>query len=122
MNVWTLYFWVIAVLVIGTALGRLYLYFRTEVVTAYDLVESGVSVVAIVGLYGYVYQTNYLAPIFWQFVWVLLLLTWFVSLGSGKNREMIKKIGAKKGIAVIAATTIIGLPTLVGLFIYGFLS
>lgn len=122
MNVWTLYFWVIAVLVIGTALARLYLYFRTEVVTAYDLVESGVSVVAIVGLYGYVYQTNYLAPIFWQFVWVLLLLTWFVSLGSGKNREMIKKIGAKKGIAVIAATTIIGLPTLVGLFIYGFLS
>ena len=122
MEFWTIYFWLIAVLVIGSALGRLDLYFRSEMVNAYDLIESGISVVAIVGLHGYVYRASYLSPVFWKFVWFLLLLTWLASLGSRKNRELVEKIGAKKGIAIIAATSIIGMPTLVGLFIYGFLS
>ncbi len=122
MQFWIIYFWIIAVLVVFTLFGRIYLYFRTDAVTVYDLVESVISVVAIVGLHGYAYQSAYLSPLFWQIAWILLLITWLAGLKGRKNREMISKIGLKKGIAVILATTIIGLPTLAGLFIYGFLS
>jgi hypothetical protein len=122
MQFWIIYFWIIAVLVVFSALGRIYLYFRTDEVKFYDLVESVISLVAIAGLHGYVYQSAYLSPFFWQIVWTLLLVTWLASLRGRKNREMIRKIGVKKGVAVIAATTIIGFPTLVGLFAYGFLS
>lgn len=122
MQFWIVYFWIIAVLVVFTAIGRMYLYFRTDEVKPYDLVESAVSLAAIAGLYGYAFQTAYLLPLFWQIVWVALLVTWLASLRGRKNREMINKIGAGRGIAIITATSIIGFPTLVGLFCYGFLS
>ncbi len=122
MQFWIIYFWIIAVLVVFTLLGRIYLYFRTDEVKFYDLVESAISLVAIAGLHGYAYQSPYLSPFFWQIVWILLLVTWLASLGGRKNREMINKIGVNKGVVVIMATTIIGIPTLVGLFSYAFLS
>ena len=122
MQFWIIYFWIIAILVVFTALGRIYLYFRTDEVKFYDLVESAISLVAIAGLHGYVYQSAYLSPFFWQIAWTLLLVTWLASLRGRKNREMINKIGVKKGVAVILATTIIGFPTLVGLFNFAFLS
>ncbi len=122
MQFWIIYFWIIAALVVFTALGRIYLYFRTDAVKFYDLVESGISVVVIAGLHGYAYQSAYLSPIFWQVVWLMLLFTWLAGLRGRKNREMIDKIGFKKAVGVIAATTIIGFPTLIALFVYAFLS
>ena len=85
MPFWIMYFWIIAALVTFSALGRIYLYFRTDRVKVYDLVESAISLVAIVGLHGYVYQSTYLSPLFWQIVWVLLLVTWLASLGVEKT-------------------------------------
>lgn len=122
MSFWIVYFWIIAILVVVSALGRVFLYFRPDQVKFYDIVESVISIAAIAGLHGYVYQSAYLSPFFWQVTWILLLAAWLASLRDQKNGEMINKIGLKKGIAVIAVTAILGFPTLLVLFAYAFLS
>lgn len=122
MLFWTIYFWVMAILVGASAIGRVYLFFTREVVTAYDLIESLVSLVAIAGLFGFVYQTPIAIPEFWKVVWVVLMLTWIWSFFGAKNIEMIENIGLAKGSAIFSLISMLAVPTLVGLCIYSFRS
>ena len=122
MLLWTVYFWISALLVVGSAIARVYLYFTREIVTVYDLIESLVSVIAIVGLFGFAYQTPLATPAFWKVVWFFLVLTWIGSFFAAKNVEMIESVGLAKGSAIIALVSILGVPTLVGLFFYSFRS
>lgn len=122
MLIWTIYFWLIALLVGASAIGRVYLFFTREIVTAYDLIESLISLIAMAGLYGFVYQTPIITPVFWKIVWIALLLTWVWSLFGAKNVELIEQIGLAKGAAVISLISMLGIPTLVGLCIYSFRS
>ena len=122
MLIWTIYFWLMALLVGASAIGRVYLFFTREIVTAYDLIESLISLIAMVGLYGFVYQTPIITPIFWKIIWIALLLTWVWSLFGAKNVELIEKIGLAKGAAIISLISMLGIPTLVGLCIYSFRS
>ena len=119
---WIIYFWLIALLVVVSAAARVYLYFTREIVTFYDLIESLISLVAIVGLYGFAYQTPLSATMFWKIVWFLLLLSWIWSFFGVKNIEMIEKVGLANGTAIFALTSMIGIPALVGLFFYSFRS
>ncbi|CAN5523825.1 hypothetical protein BH10ACI1_BH10ACI1_24920 [soil metagenome] len=122
MLLWTIYFWLMALLVGASAIGRVYLFLTREIVTAYDLVESLVSLVAIVGLFGFVYQTPIAVPTFWKVVWVLLVLTWVWSFFGAKNVEMIEKVGLAKGAAIFSVISMLAVPSLVGLCIYSFRS
>ncbi len=122
MLIWTIYFWLMALLVGASAIGRVYLFFTREIVTVYDLIESLISLIAIVGLYGFAYQTPIITPIFWKIVWIALLLTWVWSLFGAKNVELIEKVGLAKGAAIISLISMLGIPTLVGLCIYSFRS
>ncbi|MEJ7701284.1 MAG: hypothetical protein WKF71_16795 [Pyrinomonadaceae bacterium] len=103
-----------ALLVGASAIGRVYLFFTREIVTVYDLIESLISLIAIVGLYGFAYQTPIITPIFWKIVWIALLLTWVWSLFGAKNVELIEKVGLAKGAAIISLISMLGIPTLVG--------
>jgi hypothetical protein len=96
MLIWIIYFWLIAILVGVSAIGRFYLFFTREIVTGYDLVESLISLIAIVGLYGFVYRTPIVTPTFWKVIWVLLMLTWIWSFFGAKNAEMIEKLVWRK--------------------------
>ena len=122
MLIWTIYFWLMAVLVVLSAIERVYLFFTREIVTGYDLVESLISLIAIVGLYGFTYQTPIVTPTFWKFVWILLMLTWIWSFFAAKNAEMIEKFGLAKGAAIISLIAVLAVPTLVGLCLYSFRS
>lgn len=122
MLLWTIYFWVMAFLVGASAIGRVYLFFNREIVTTYDLIESLVSLVAIVGLFGFAYQTPIATPAFWKVVWIILMLTWIWSFFGAKNVEMIEKIGLAKGSAIFSLISMLAVPTLVGLCIYSFRS
>lgn len=122
MLIWIIYFWLIAILVGVSAIGRFYLFFTREIVTGYDLVESLISLIAIVGLYGFVYRTPIVTPTFWKVIWVLLMLTWIWSFFGAKNAEMIEKVGLAKGTAIFSLISMLAVPTLVGLCIYSFRS
>lgn len=122
MKIWIVYFWFIAILVAISAIGRIYLFAKRDAVTIFDLIESLISLVAIVGLYGFAYQMPLVSSLFWKMIWFLLLMTWLWSLFGAKNVEMIEKIGMANGTAVIALTSAIGIPTLVGLLFYSFRS
>ncbi len=102
MLIWTIYFWLIAVLVVFSALGRIYLFFSSETVKVFDLIESFISVAAIVGLYGFAYQTPVLNPMFWKIIWVLLTVTWLWSFFAVKNIELVDKVGLTKASAIVA--------------------
>jgi hypothetical protein len=122
MIIWIIYFWFIAVLVVLSAFGRAFLYFKSEAVRIYDLIESLISITAIVGLYGFVYQVPILTADFWKVILILITLAWIWSIFSAKNKELIKKFGMAKASMIIALTSVIGIPTLIGLAIYGFRS
>jgi hypothetical protein len=122
MIVWIIYFWFIAILVVLSAFGRVYLYFKSEAVRIYDLIESFVSVAAIIGLYGFVYQVPILSSGFWKVIWILITLVWLWSIFPAKNKELIEKFGMAKASMIIALTSVIGVPTLIGLAFYGFCS
>lgn len=122
MLIWTIYFWLMALLVGASAIGRIYLFFTRKIVTAYDLIESLISLIAIVGLYGFVYQTPIITPTFWKVVWVLLVLTWIWSFCGAKNIEMIEKVGLAKGAAIFSLISMSAVPTLVGFCLYSFRS
>ena len=111
-----------AVLIVVSAIGRVYLFFTREIVTGYDLVESLVSLIAIVGLYGFAYQTPIAAPTLWKVVWVLLMFTWIWSFFAAKNAEIVEKLGLAKGAAVITLIAVLAVPALVGLCLYSFRS
>lgn len=119
---WTIYFWLIALLVGASAIARVYLFFTREIVTIYDLIESLISVIAIIGLYGFAYQTPLLNPTFWKIVWGLGMLIWIWSFFSAKNVEMIEQIGLAKGAAVFSLLSMLSVPVLVGLCLYSFRS
>lgn len=122
MLLWTIYFWLMALLVGVSAIGRVYLFFTRQIVTAYDLIESLTSLIAVVGLFGFAYQTPIAAPTFWKVVWVLLMLTWVWSFFGAKNVEMIEKTGLAKGATIFSLISMLAVPALVGLCIYGFRS
>ena len=122
MLFWKIYFWLMAFLVGLSAIGRVYLYFTREIVTVYDLVESLISLIAIVGLYGFVYQKPLAAPLFWKFIWILLLLTWIWSFFSAKNAGMIEKFGFAKAALLITLIAGLAVPSLIGLYLYSFRS
>jgi hypothetical protein len=122
MLVWIIYFWLIAILVAASAIGRGYLYFRSETVKLYDLFESLVSIFAIIGLYGFAYQIPLLSATFWKIIWLLLVLTWLYSIFAAKNEELIENFGMAKASTIIALTSILGVPTLIGLAFYSFRS
>lgn len=122
MLIWIIYFWLIAILVVFSAVGRIYLFFTSEAVKGFDLIESFISVTAIIGLYGFAYQTPVLNPMFWKIIWVLLTVTWLWSFFAVKNIELVDKVGLTKASAIVALTSVVGVPTLVGLFFYSFRS
>ena len=122
MLIWKIYFWIAAVVTVLSAIGRVYLLTTRGVVTAYDLVESLIALVALVGLYGFAYQTPIAAPILWKFVFVLLTGTWLWSFFAAKNAAMIEKLGLGKGAAALAVISMLAVPALVALSFYGFRS
>jgi hypothetical protein len=122
MLIWIIYFWVVAILTGLSAIGRVYLFFTREIVTVYDLVESLIGVIAIVGLYGFAYQTPIATPVFWKIIWALLMLTWLWSFFAAKNAEMIDKVGLSKAAAILSLISMLAVPALVGLCIYSFRS
>lgn len=122
MLIWIIYFWITVILTGFSVIGRVYLFFTREAVTIYDLVESLIALIAIVGLYGFAYQTPIATPTFWKIVWILLMLTWLWSFFAGKNADMIDKIGLSKAAAVISLISMVAVPALVGLCLYSFRS
>ncbi len=102
MLIWIIYFWLIAILVVFSAVGRIYLFFTSEAVKGFDLIESFISVTAIIGLYGFAYQTPVLNPMFWKIIWVLLTVTWLWSFFAVKNIELVDKVGLTKASAIVA--------------------
>ncbi|HEY8559207.1 MAG TPA: hypothetical protein VIL74_02305 [Pyrinomonadaceae bacterium] len=106
----------------ASAIGRGYLFFTHEIVTAYDLIESLISLAAIIGLYGFAYQTPIITPTFWKVIWVLLMMTWFLRFFGAKNVEMIEKVVSAKGAAIFSIFSTLAVPTFVGLCIYSFRS
>ena len=122
MLLWIIYFWLMAFLIGLSAIGRVYLFFTREIVTVYDLVESLISLTAIVGLYGFVYQKPIAAPLFWKVVWMLLMLSWILSFFAAKNAEMIEKFGLTKSAIIIILIAALAVPTLIGLYRYSFRS
>ena len=123
MLIWVVYFWVVAVATVLSALGRLYLYFtRGGVVTAYDLVESILALSALGGLYGFAYQSPVGTPAVWKAMFALLVAAWLWNLAAPKSQVIVDKFGAGKGGAALAALLMLAVPEIVGLYLYGFRS
>ena len=119
---WLIYFWIAAPVTVVSAIGRIYLYFRRDIVTAYDLAESFISLAAIVGLYGYVYSAAILAPLLWRVILALIVCSWLWNFFAPKNRAMVKEMGTIKGAAVISIIQLLALPAIIGLYLYSFRS
>jgi hypothetical protein len=118
MLIWIIYFWIAAVIAVLSAVGRVYLFLACGIVTPYDLMESLVALFAVVGLYGFAYQTPIATPTLWKVAFVLLAGTWLWGFFAAKNSAMIDKLGMAKGGAALAIIQMLAVPGLVGLSLY----
>ena len=123
MLLWVVYFWVVAVAIVLSAIGRIYLYFaRGDVVTVYDIAESLLALSALVGLYGFAYQSPVASPGVWKAMFALLVAAWLWNLVAPKSQVIVDKFGAGKGGAALSALLMLAVPELVGIYLYGFRS
>ena len=115
----TFYIWLIILLYVGSSVARFIFFIKGERVRIIELIESLGGVISCVGLYGYLSKTYYLNPTFWYAV-ILVALCFGVysNIFSKKTKDVVKKIGFKRAVAIYGTVSIVTLPHLYILFLY----
>ena len=105
--IWKVYAWLLLLLTATSWLGLL----RAEISTR-DVIDIPVSIVLIVGVFGYAFRRTLLVAAFWR-VWLVAQIAWDVSYNVlGLDRE-------GRALALYLAFTV---PAYVALLLYGYFS
>jgi len=121
---WKIYFWAVAVLLLGPLPIKLVLYAlgkgkNPRAVMVEEVANGAFFAIGMVGLYGFVTHTPLLVPLFWR-AWVVLAVV--VSLGSlwwsPKIRHADAVLGRTLTRVVIAVGSLVFIPMLVALWQY----
>ena len=116
---WQLYFWLFALLMIGTTIGRAVLYFvKPGSVSIYEIVESLPGLACVVAVYGFAYGVLLGSKPIWLAVACALPILYITSMLSGKARIAYRKLGTSKAILVFGTTFLLTLPAYVALVLY----
>lgn len=113
------YLWVIIIMFVASAIGRVFLFFKSGNVSIIDLSEAFLGLVNSVGLYGYLQKKYFLTSFFWYG-------TLAVGLGFGvynifyspKTFELVAKVGKEKAYLVIGLGYLFTAPHMYFLFLY----
>ena len=115
----TIYIWFVIVLYVLSGIGRVFLFFKTDKVTPYDLAESALALINCAGLIGYLYNIKMLNQTFWFVIIGLGLASGLRAIFlNPKNPELIASIGPVKGWAVIIGSIAIVAPHMWFLYKY----
>jgi len=121
------YFWVFATVIILSSIGRVYTLIKSSSnsdvkVSLYDLFESAVGVLGVVGIYGYLNNLEFGHKLLWQGVFILLIVTSIYSLIKPVNKLAYKKIGKVKSIILFGGMLMFSIPATYMLGLYAFYS
>ncbi len=120
MSGWLIYVWAFSVILVLSALGRVFLFFkRPDVVSRLDIYEAFVSLIAIPALFGFAYQKPHGFRIFWIIFCVALSSFSIYQFFTPKMKKLYRK-GWLVSTGTIAFQTTIGFPALWALFRYSF--
>ena len=120
MSGWLVYVWAFSVVLVLSAVGRVFLlYKRPDVVSRLDIYEAFFSLIAIPALFGFAYQKPYGIRFFWIVFCVVLSAFSAYQFFTPKMRKLYQKGWLISG-GTIGLQTIIGFPALWALFRYSF--
>ncbi len=103
---WKIYSWVLAAI-----LGLAYFTILLGTVTAPKIIDIPISLVALVGLFGYAYKKKIGTKLFWQ-IWLILLILWDILY----NFFLMRYPDIPNGL--VAAGILIFLPEYIALYNY----
>jgi len=121
------YFWVFATVIVLSSIGRVYTLIKGSSnpdvqVSLYDLFESLIGVLGVVGIYGYLNGLEFGYKPLWQVVFVFLIVTSIYSLIKPVNKLAYKKIGKVKSIILFGGMLMFSIPATYMLGLYAFYS
>jgi hypothetical protein len=118
---WKIYFVCLAVLVVGSFFGRIFLFAKKPgVVKRFDLLQSIIGIVALVGVYGFAYNVKIANQVVWVAVSALVIVFWLLEFFQPKTTVVVEKIGLAKASLLFGAMALITLPGYVALISYAF--
>ena len=114
---WKIYFWLLALALLalnGVAVKRGF--------NIRDALDVPIALIALTGVFGFVYQRSFFTSIFWK-AWLPVIILWdiFANFFWGGIGEM-QDFTWQETVAVIAVFYIAFLPGYVALYLYGFRS
>lgn len=116
---WQLYFWLFALLMAGTTLGRAALYFlKPGSVSVYDIVESLPGLACVFAVYGFVHGVLFGSRALWLALACLIPITYVISMRGTKSRAAIRKLGGLRAALLFGCAFILTLPAYVALVLY----
>jgi len=118
---WKTYAWVMLVLVLATAVGRVGMRFKRPGSTSnWDLFEAAFNLVLIPGLFGFAYRRAYLPRIFWEVIvpaaWVAILYGLF----SPTHRKLAREKGVRIAVFASLGSLALNLPGMLAITLYAY--
>lgn len=118
---WKIYFVFLAVLVVGSLLGRIIIRIkRPDLVKRFDIISSVVGSISLVGIYGYVYSVPIATRGLWIFITIVVFVFWVLEFFQPKTKHLVANIGRLKASLLLGATTLLTLPGYIALLLYAF--
>ena len=121
---WKIYFWLVAALLLLPLPFKIFEYITgrdgsPRIVKIEEMTNAAFFAVGLVGLYGYVYKQQFLAPSFWK-IWVVLAVVISITalFWSPKLTYAVATMGQSNVRLVLAAGSLFLLPMLVGIWRY----
>jgi hypothetical protein len=121
---WIIYFWAIAAVLVLPLPFKVIEYISGKdkspmSVKIEEMTNAVFFFVGLVGLYGFVYNVDYLSPLFWR-IWIVLAVVLSIAaiFWSPKLKYAVNVMGKTRTRIVVGIGSLAFVPMLVGLFIY----
>jgi len=113
------YLWTIIIVFIASAIGRGFLFFKSDSVSIIDLLEAALGLVNSIGLYGYLQKKYFLTSFFWYGVLVIGFGFGIYNIFySPKTFELVEKVGKEKAYFILGVSYVLTAPHMYFLFLY----
>ena len=108
---WTIYFWVAAVIFGGSAVLRVVLYIvKPGVVPLSNVALSLLIVPVLTAVWGYIHMRPYLWPWFWQVLFIIVAFENVRFFFTPKFHETVATIGPAKSWVLFGFVTVVSIP------------
>jgi len=116
---WSLYFWLFAIVIVGSAIGRVALYFiKPGSVSVRDVLFSLPGCACVVALHAYIHQMPLGPSLLWITLACALPVLYWIEMRDKKALGAMQKLGRSKAIVIFGATFLFTLPGYIALVLH----